>query len=148
MLQMPGHPDSRMIISQHPDRCAARADPNAGLARHPRLCFTHGSYLQFPFQFVEEAPVGALGDDLLWARLDEARLVHAQGVEADRVRSVIISPSVVRDLVKRLERVVVSRSEAPIDDPLRDASRLAGAEIRRLEDGARARLVATGCVCT
>ena len=107
----PDAPDIRKLPDNHkpaPDRCAARADPNAALARHPRLCFTHGSCLQFPFQFVEEAPVGALGDDLLWARLDEARLVHAQGVEADRVRSVIISPSVVRDLVKRLERVVIA----------------------------------------
>ena len=41
--------------------------------------------LQLLLQLVEEAPVGAVGDDLLGARLHHARLVQAERVEADRV---------------------------------------------------------------
>src|ERR1700741_5603281 len=70
------------------------------------------SRLQLAFELVEKPPIGAFGNDLLRARLDEARLAHAQRVEAHRVRSVIVSPSVVRDLVQRLEDVVVARDEA------------------------------------
>src|ERR1700745_3309204 len=77
----------------------------------PILPAFYGSRLQLAFELVEEAPVGSVGDDLLRARLDKARLVHAQRVEARRVRSVIVSPSVVSDLVKRLEGVVVAWSE-------------------------------------
>src|SRR6266446_2705582 len=36
-----------------------------------RLC------LQLAFELVQEAPIGAVGDDLLRARLDEARFVQA-----------------------------------------------------------------------
>src|SRR5215510_11592433 len=38
--------------------------------------------LQLLLQLIEEAPVGALGDELLRAALDHASLVQAQSIEA------------------------------------------------------------------
>ena len=57
------------------------------------------SGLQLALQLVEEAEVGALGDDLLRARLDHARLLHAQRIEADRILGIVVSPLVVPGLV-------------------------------------------------
>jgi hypothetical protein len=39
--------------------------------------------LQLSLQFIEEAPVGALGDELLGRALDHAGLMEAQGVEQE-----------------------------------------------------------------
>src|SRR5437879_2703348 len=46
--------------------------------------------LQLAFELVQEAPVRALGDYLLWARLDEARLVQPQGIVPDRVLGIVL----------------------------------------------------------
>src|SRR5690349_10041902 len=56
------------------------------------------SRLQLTLEFVEEAPIGVLGDELLWARLDHARFVHPQRVEAERVLWVVVAPKIVSDL--------------------------------------------------
>src|SRR5262249_927899 len=45
--------------------------------------------LHLLLKLVEEAPVGALGDDLLRGTLDQANLVQAQGIKAHRVFWVI-----------------------------------------------------------
>ncbi len=44
----------------------------------------HGSRLQLALELVEEAPVGAVGDELVRAGLDHADLVQAERVEAQR----------------------------------------------------------------
>src|SRR5262245_32355069 len=62
------------------------------------------SPLELALELVEEAPVGALGEDLLRARRDHPRLVQAQRVEAERVRRIVFSPPPVRDLLQRLQR--------------------------------------------
>ena len=49
--------------------------------------------LQLPLQLIEEAPVGALGDELLGAALDHPDLVQAQGVEAQGVLGAILAPT-------------------------------------------------------
>src|ERR687885_16731 len=46
-------------------------------------------------------------------------------------------PLPVRQFVQRLQRVVVSRGEPPVDDALRHPLRFGGAEIGGLEDGAQ-----------
>src|SRR5712691_6896277 len=43
------------------------------------------SPLQLALELVEDPPVGALGDDLLWARLHDAGFVQAERVKADGV---------------------------------------------------------------
>ena len=48
--------------------------------------------LQLLLQLVEEAPVGALGDDLLGARFDHPGLMQPEGVEADRIFGIVVSP--------------------------------------------------------
>ena len=56
---------------------------------------------QLAFQFVEEAPIGVLGDDLLRRRLDQTVFMEAQRVEADRVLGIVFAPSIVGNIVER-----------------------------------------------
>ena len=59
--------------------------------------------LPYPFisflSLVEEAPVGALGDELLRGALDHPDLVQAQGVEAQGVLGAVLTPLAVGDLL-------------------------------------------------
>src|SRR5437660_4026031 len=82
------------------------------------------SSLHLAFELVEEAPIGSLGDDLLRARLDEARFVQTQGIESDRVLGVVFPPFVVRQPAERLQRVIVSFCKAAIDQQSRSTRRL------------------------
>ena len=91
--------------------------------RHRKPPLLAASRLQLAFELVQEPPVGAVGDDLLRARLDHADLVQAQGIEADRVLGVVLPPYVVGDLVQGLQRIVVALGEAAIDDQPRGAAR-------------------------
>src|SRR5215475_8942595 len=61
--------------------------------------------LHLLLQLVEEAPVGALGDDLLRGTLDQANLVQAQGIKAHRVFWVIFPPAIIGNLLQRLPGV-------------------------------------------
>jgi len=96
-----------------------------------RLC------LQLAFELVQEPPIGALGDDLLRARLDESRFVQAQGIEPDGILGVVFPPFVVRQPAESLQRVIVSFCKAAIDEQPRSARRLGRAQIGRLENGPR-----------
>jgi hypothetical protein len=44
------------------------------------------------FNFVEEAPIGVLGDDLLWGGFDKAQFMQSQRIEPHRVFGVVIAP--------------------------------------------------------
>src|SRR5262245_14696294 len=86
-------------------------DPSNGLAaKHgPTGATTALSVsltLQLLLQLVEEAPVGPLLEDFLWAGLDHPGFVEAQRVEADGVGRVVVSPFAVGDLLQRLDGVV------------------------------------------
>src|SRR5215468_638328 len=72
------------------------------------------SRLQLAFEFVEEAPFCAVGNDLLRVRFDHADFVQAQGVEPDRVLGVKFPPFVVGD--QCLKGIVVRGRKAAIDD--------------------------------
>jgi MarC family membrane protein len=63
--------------------------------------------LQLLFHFIKEAPVGALGDDLLRGAPDHPYLVEAQGVEAHGVLGVVLPPVVIGGLLHGLKGVVV-----------------------------------------
>src|ERR1700736_3020878 len=95
------------------------------------------SRLQLAFELVQEAPIGAVRDDLLRARLDEAGFVQAQGIESDRVLGVVLPPFVVRQPAESLQRIIVSLCKAAIDEQSRSARRLGRAQIGRLENGPR-----------
>src|SRR6516164_10332460 len=95
------------------------------------------SGLQLAFELVQELPIGAVGNDLLRVRFDEARFIQSQGVKADRVLGVVLAPFVVRQLTKHLKRVVVASGETAIDELSSDSRRLGDAEVRRLEYGAQ-----------
>src|SRR5262245_62869795 len=95
------------------------------------------SGLQLALELVEEAPVGALGDQRVRARLDHADLVQAQRVEAHRVLRVELAPAIVGKLPKRLQRVIVLRRPAAIDQTSRSPFRVGGADVSGLEDGSQ-----------
>src|SRR5215831_11885307 len=103
---------------------------------------------QLAFQFVEEAPIGVLGDDLLRRRLDQADFMEAQRIEAERFLGIVFPPSIVGNIVERLQRAVVVRGETR-STSRRAASagwlahRSAAFRIARI-----ARLVATGWLRT
>jgi hypothetical protein len=79
-------------LVRQPDLDAARArlrDETGEVARVIRhLLRQRDSGLQFTFELVEEAPVGALGNQLVRAGLDHPRLVQAQSLEPQRVLGV------------------------------------------------------------
>jgi hypothetical protein len=64
------------------------------------------SPLQLAFELVQEAPVGAVGDQLVRARLDQTRFVQPQGIESYGVFGVILPPSLIRDTAQPLEGVI------------------------------------------
>jgi hypothetical protein len=65
--------------------------------------------LQPLLQLVEEAPVGALGDELLGGRREHPRLMQAQGVKAHRILGVILALLAVGQLLHGLEGVAIVR---------------------------------------
>src|SRR5712692_6317014 len=83
------------------------------------------------FQLVQEAPVGALGDDLLRARLDHPAFAHPQRVEAHRVLGIVLAPLAERDLLEHLQGVVVAGRLAFIHHELCDSFWLKGTHVGR-----------------
>src|SRR5262245_43619223 len=81
--------------------------------------------LELALELVEEAPVGRLRDELVGRQLDHARVTQPQRVEAKRVVGIILAPFVVRDFLQRLQRIVVARGKAAIDDLARRSHRVA-----------------------
>src|SRR6516164_10428774 len=84
------------------------------------------SRFQLAFELVEKMPIGAVGNNLLRGRLNEARVAQAQRIEPQRVFGVILAPSVTL-FTQRLEGIVIVRSEATIGEPLRCACRFSRA---------------------
>jgi hypothetical protein len=85
------------------------------------------SRLQLAFELVEEAPIRVVGDDLLWARLYHPYFVQSKRIEPNRVLGIVLAPFVVRDLVQRLQRIIIPGSKTAIDDASRGARRFASA---------------------
>jgi hypothetical protein len=102
-------------LLRQPDLDAARArlrDETGEVARVIRhLLRRRDSGFQFTFELVEEAPVGALGNQLVRTGLDHPRLVQAQSLEPQRVLGVVLAPAAVRDVGQRLKCIIVSFSK-------------------------------------
>src|SRR6266568_627804 len=92
------------------------------------------SPLQLLLQLVQEPPVSALRDQALRCRLDHSRLAEAEGIEADRVLRIVDAPLVVRNILHGLERIVVARCEAAIDEGESGPLRFEGAEVGSFQD--------------
>src|SRR5262245_37739609 len=101
----------------------ALADPSRSLAT--------ALPLQLLRQFVEETPVGALGQELVRGILEHPDLVEAQGVEAQGVLRAIFTPSTVGELLYDLKGMVIAFGKALVDHELRGLLGLAGTDIRR-----------------
>src|SRR5687768_9122781 len=74
--------------------------------------------LQLLLQLVEEAPVGALGEDLLGSAFNHAGLVQPQGVEAHGILGVVLTPLGVRNIFHGLEGIVVPVCVALVHEDL------------------------------
>jgi hypothetical protein len=94
------------VAVPHAVSASEHALPDMAFQIRKTLCgrgtSTSESHLQFAFEFIEEVPVRVLRDELLWARLDQARLVHAQRVEEERVLRGILPPNIIADLARCL----------------------------------------------
>ena len=73
------------------------------------------SRLQLVLEFVQEAPVGALGDDRVRGRIELSKLVQPASVEPQRLLRVELAPSIVAQVSQHLERVIVVLREAALD---------------------------------
>src|SRR5262245_49197694 len=96
-----------------------------------------GLSLQLLLDLIEKAPVGALGDNLLWATLDHPDLMQPQGVEAYGVLRVILAPMIVGGLLHGLQGVVVLLCKALVHDEVGGVVGLQGADIGRFQNGAQ-----------
>src|SRR5215470_17734468 len=104
-----------------PDMSAGRPSERALLA---------SSSFQLSFELIEEAPIGAIGNDRLRARLDHSGLAQPKRIESHRILGVIISPFAVGDVAQGLKCIVIARRELPLDQPLRNHLGVADTEIR------------------
>ena len=99
-------------LERGPKRIGLRRCATDDLDCYVRLCVLvlraeHGkapfaSHLQLAFDLVQEAPVCAIGDDLLRTAFDHAQLMHPQRIEAHRVFGIVFPPPVVRQLANHL----------------------------------------------
>src|SRR5215813_1956685 len=108
--------------------------PSMSAASSPLPRFAPFLSLHLLLQLVEETPLGALGDDLLWARRDHPGLVQTQRIEAHRVFGIILAPAVIGDLLHRLQGIIVAWCEASLYDEPGSALGLEGTNIGRLQD--------------
>src|SRR6516162_3488311 len=77
------------------------------------------------------------GAMLLRGRFDEARLVEPKSIKPHRILGIVLPPFVVAVFPEGLQRMVVSRGDAAIDEPPYRGLGFGGAKISRLEDGAQ-----------
>jgi hypothetical protein len=94
------------------------------------------SRLHLALQFVQKAPIGGFGDDLLRARFDQPDLMQPQRVKSKAILSVIFAPFVVAVFAESLQRVFVLISEAITDNAPGCAFPIGGAQIGGFQDGA------------
>src|SRR6516164_6248122 len=84
------------------------APANESVVRNRRRVWIIGirryipSRLQLAFELVEEPEVGALGEDLLRARFDEAEIVQPQCVKPHAVLGAVVPPAAIGVLVQGL----------------------------------------------
>src|SRR5215813_2918225 len=90
--------------------------------------------LQLLLELVDEAPVRALSEDLLWARLHHFRFVEPQRVEAHGIRGLVLGPSAERHVAHRLQSIVIRARESPVDDAAGRTIRSAHADLVGLQD--------------
>src|SRR5215510_2017739 len=91
--------------------------------------------LQLLLELIEKTPVGAVGDDLLRARLDHPGLVQTQSIESNGIRRLVIAPLSIGHLCHRLHGIVVALDVSLVDEELRGLVRLQRAELGRFQDG-------------
>src|SRR5262249_16317374 len=95
------------------------------------------SSLQLAFELVEKAPIGAVGDDLLWVRLDHAGFMQAQRVKPESVLVIVLTPFVVGQLAKCLLCGILARGEGAVDELPCNALPVGDAEIGGFKNGAQ-----------
>src|SRR4249920_175086 len=72
--------------------------------------------LQLFFQLLNKSPVCALREEPIGTLLDHPYIVQTQGVETHSVLGVVFTPLAIRKLLHGLERIIVARRVALIDE--------------------------------
>src|SRR5688572_13970765 len=96
---------------------------------------SHGSRFQLALELIEKAPIRTLGNNLIRAGFDEARFLHTQCIEPQRVLGIVLPPSVISDIFQRLQRILIAREEVAINQLLRNHLWISYTEVGCLEDG-------------
>src|SRR5262245_4447191 len=91
--------------------------------------------LHLLLEFLEETPIRALGNDLLRTALDHSHLVEAQGVEADGVFRVVLTPASIGNLPKGLRCIVQLVYIPTAHDEAGRPLRIRGTQGSGFEDG-------------
>src|SRR6516164_5486480 len=154
-MQMPGTFTTRtVVVSSDPSAAATRgtcrrpaAPAKATLLMNRRRVCVIGignlpvllcSRLQLAFELVQEAPIGAVGNDPLRSGLDQTGFAQAKRVPPNRVLGIELSPLVI--VVRQcLSDIVGSRNATAVGEASRDARGVRGAYIRRLQNRAQHR---------
>src|ERR1700682_1441607 len=126
---------SSLAVCAHAGTHDDSSDATKNTGRRERTYATSG--LEFPFQFVEVSPIGALSDELLRVRFDHPDFMEAQRVETQRTVRVEGAPRVVGQLRNHLQRNVVPGLVAFLPQVPGGLLRFPGADVRGLEDGAQ-----------
>src|SRR5262249_39637983 len=116
----------------HPITSSARAGITDACA-----ATTTASTFQLTFNVVEEPPVRALRDELLWCALDHASFMEPQGVKAQRVLGISITPPPIWQPCEDLERNIGPRFITLGRQKTRRLLRFLCADIHRLQKGAQ-----------
>src|SRR6516165_7008890 len=96
---------------------------------------TSGSRLQLAFELVEEAPIRAVGNNLVGARLDHTSFVQPQRIEPKCIFGIVLAPFVVRNAPQRPESIIIPAREAAIDESPRDPRGVGDTEVGCFEHG-------------
>src|SRR5262245_19992379 len=93
--------------------------------------------LQLLLQLVEEAPVGALSEDLLRGGLDETRLAKPERIEAHRVVGIVLFPLPIRHFLQGLDSVLQAVHVALVHQETGHPLRFERTDVGGLQDGAQ-----------
>src|SRR6516164_11792669 len=141
-MQMPGTFTTRtVVVSSDPSAAATRgtcrrpaAPAKATLLMNRRRVCVIGignlPVLLLAFELVQEAPIGAVGNDPLRSGLDQTGFAQAKRVPPNRVLGIELSPLVI--VVRQcLSDIVGSRNATAVGEASRDARGVRVAYIRR-----------------
>src|SRR5262249_15497084 len=93
----------RVAARQRRNAAARKEAPGRPGSQRRREMRVSESCFQLALELVPEAPIRAIGEDLVRTGLDHARVVQAKRVEAYRILRIVVAPLRVGDFSHRLQ---------------------------------------------